>query len=181
MLYALVRCVVAIVFVMMAINGAFMLVSPRAWFRLPGWLRAQWSLAENEYSTGWGAVHVRLTGGFILAIIAWATYEWLSNGGASALRIWEWAPLVAIALASLALGWSYYKHTRRRLDAWAERQGYTIASIKVCRGDAGPFTGPRAAGCAVFRVSVVRPDGSRREGWLRVSPGTDRIDEEWCQ
>ncbi len=40
-----VAIVVAVVFV---INGAYMMISPRAWFRLPGWLGATGSLREEK-------------------------------------------------------------------------------------------------------------------------------------
>ena len=58
----------------MVINAVVMLVSPRAWLRLPGWLRAQ-----GKFATGWGGLHVRLTGALILASIAWVLYEMLWN------------------------------------------------------------------------------------------------------
>lgn len=68
-------CVLVMLGVVLTINGAFMLVSPRAWFRLPPWLGKHGSLTENEYSTGWGAVQLRLTGAVMLAIIAWVLYD----------------------------------------------------------------------------------------------------------
>jgi hypothetical protein len=61
----------------MTINGAFMLVSPRAWFRLPGWLKRQGSLTEDKYARGWRAIQLRLTGAMILAAIAWVLYDML--------------------------------------------------------------------------------------------------------
>jgi len=48
-------CVAVIVGLVIMINAAFMLASPRSWFRLPAWLRAQGSLTENKYASGWGA------------------------------------------------------------------------------------------------------------------------------
>jgi len=68
-------CIASIVGVLMVVNAFFMLVSPRAWFRLPGWIRAQGSLAEQKYASGRGAVEVRLTGAVILAGIAWVLYD----------------------------------------------------------------------------------------------------------
>jgi hypothetical protein len=59
----------------MLVNALFMLASPRTWFQLPAWLRAQGSFAEDKFSAGWGAVHVRLTGALILASLAWVIYE----------------------------------------------------------------------------------------------------------
>lgn len=74
-------CVAVIVGVVMTINAAFMLASPRSWFRLPAWLKAQGSLVEDKYASGWGAVQVRLTGALILAAIAWVLYDMLFKQG----------------------------------------------------------------------------------------------------
>ncbi len=67
-------CGVILLGLMMMVNATFMLVSPRLWFGLPSWLRAYGSLTRRKYSSGWGAIQVRLTGGAILAIIGWAVY-----------------------------------------------------------------------------------------------------------
>jgi hypothetical protein len=61
--------------VFMLANALFMLVSPRAWFRLPSWLRAQGSLVEAKYARGGGAIQVRLTGALLLGFIVWVLYE----------------------------------------------------------------------------------------------------------
>ena len=68
-------CVIGAFGVLLAVNGAFMLASPRAWFRLPRWMGLQGSLTEEKYSTGWGALQVRLTGAVFLAFIAWPVYH----------------------------------------------------------------------------------------------------------
>ena len=65
----------------MTINAAFMLASPRAWFHLPAWIRAQGSLIEDKYASGWGAIQVRLTGALILAAIAWVLFDIISRRG----------------------------------------------------------------------------------------------------
>lgn len=67
--------IVAAVGLVMSVNACYMLVSPRAWFRLPGWLRAEGSLTEGKYTTGWGAIQVRLTGALFLLVIGWVIYE----------------------------------------------------------------------------------------------------------
>jgi len=36
---------------------------------------------EEKYSSGWGAVHVRLTGAVILAAIAWVIYDMFLRRG----------------------------------------------------------------------------------------------------
>ena len=51
------------------INGCLMLISPRIWFRLPGWLRAVYGISPNRYSSGWGAVQIRLAGLVFLGIL----------------------------------------------------------------------------------------------------------------
>ncbi|HTU50031.1 MAG TPA: hypothetical protein VMF56_05515 [Acidobacteriaceae bacterium] len=68
-------CIAIAVGLILTINAAFMLASPRGWFRLPGWLRAQGTLVEQKYSSGWGAVQLRLTGGLILIAVAWVVYD----------------------------------------------------------------------------------------------------------
>lgn len=67
----------ALVVIVMTINASFMVVSPRAWFRLPGWLRAQGTLTQDKYSTGSGAVQLRIAGVLILTSLAWVGYELL--------------------------------------------------------------------------------------------------------
>jgi hypothetical protein len=67
--------IVAAVGLVMSINAFYMLISPRAWFRLPRWIRAEGSLTEGKYTTSWGAIQVRFTGALFLAIIGWVIYE----------------------------------------------------------------------------------------------------------
>jgi hypothetical protein len=67
-------CAVIVAFAL-AVNGAYMLVSPQAWFRLPGLIRLSGTLTEKRYGSGLGAVQVRLTGGIMLALIAWCIYH----------------------------------------------------------------------------------------------------------
>jgi len=63
------------VVVVIAVNAAFMLISPRAWFRLPEWFPGRGSMTEHKYGNGWGAVETRIAGGMILAVILWALYD----------------------------------------------------------------------------------------------------------
>lgn len=56
------------------INGAYMLISPRAWYRLPRWLRASGTLTEERYGSGWGAIQVRIAGAMCLAVSAFILY-----------------------------------------------------------------------------------------------------------
>lgn len=69
--------IVVLVVAIMVINASVMLLSPRTWFRLPGWLRAQGTLTENKYGAGWGAVQLRFGGALILLSIGWVAYELL--------------------------------------------------------------------------------------------------------
>jgi hypothetical protein len=61
--------------VVFAANAAVMLVSPRAWFRIPRWLGSQGSTTMKEYGSGWGAIQVRLTGALFLAGMGWVLYD----------------------------------------------------------------------------------------------------------
>lgn len=74
-------CIAILVGVVMTINAAFMLASPRSWFRLPAWIRAQGSLIEDKYGSGWGAIQIRVTGALILAAITWVLYDMFLKRG----------------------------------------------------------------------------------------------------
>ena len=67
--------IVAVVGAIMFVNALFMLASPKAWFRLPHWVRAQGSLTEGKYGSGWGGIQVRLAGAVMLAVIGWVLYD----------------------------------------------------------------------------------------------------------
>jgi hypothetical protein len=60
-------------------NAIFMLVSPRAWYRLPWWFRASGGLTEEKYGSGWGAIQVRLLGAIFLVVIVWVLYDGMSR------------------------------------------------------------------------------------------------------
>ena len=75
MLHVLALFTIAVVVGVVAINAAFMLVSPRAWFRLPSWLLFNGSMTETKYGSGLGAIETRLAGGFMLGGILWALYD----------------------------------------------------------------------------------------------------------
>lgn len=57
--------------VAIVINGLLMFVSPKAWFHLPRGLKASGSLPAGRYSSGWGAIEVRLAGAAVLGLIAY--------------------------------------------------------------------------------------------------------------
>ena len=77
--WVLAICVFAIVALPFVVNGMFMLVSPRAWYRLPHWFRASSGLSEQKYGRGWGAVQVRLVGATYLAVAVWVLYDIISK------------------------------------------------------------------------------------------------------
>jgi hypothetical protein len=72
-------CALAVLVVGLSINGFYMLMSPRAWYRLPRWFRATGGLSDEKYGSGWGAIQVRLVGATFLAVIAWVLYDVLSR------------------------------------------------------------------------------------------------------
>lgn len=61
----------------LVINAAVMLISPRAWFRLPIWIRAQGTLSERKNSSGFGGFELRILGLLMLAVIVWVVYDFL--------------------------------------------------------------------------------------------------------
>ena len=67
-------CFVAVVIFVM-INGSYMLISPRAWFALPGWLCANGTLTETKYGNGTGALQVRVLGGILLGVLLYCAYD----------------------------------------------------------------------------------------------------------
>jgi hypothetical protein len=67
--------IVVVVGAVMFVNALFMLASPAAWFRLPRWVRAQGTLTEQKYASGWGSVTLRLAGAVMLAVIGWVLYD----------------------------------------------------------------------------------------------------------
>lgn len=69
-------CFFALLGLVLTINAAFMLVSPRLWFRLPHWLGGgHGTLTEDRYGAGWGAIQVRIMGALGLMIIGWVLYD----------------------------------------------------------------------------------------------------------
>ena len=60
-----------IALILTAVNAICMLVSPRAWFRLPYWLRAEGTLSQARFGRPTGLLFLRLAGGLILLSMAW--------------------------------------------------------------------------------------------------------------
>ena len=63
----------------LTINAAIMLVSPRTWFKLPTWIRAQGTISERRNSRGFGALELRLLGAVMLTAIVWVIYDSLTK------------------------------------------------------------------------------------------------------
>jgi hypothetical protein len=61
--------------VLITINALYMLISPRAWFRLPSFLRFNGTLTEKKHAEGLGADKVRLLGAIFLTGIGWVLYD----------------------------------------------------------------------------------------------------------
>ena len=111
-------------------NAAFMLLSPRAWFRLPSWIRANGPLTEEKYASGWGAIQVRLAGATCLGFIGYAVYGSLSgyrlpNTAAQMLPILVWCIVAAVGLY-MAINAAFMLGAPRawfRLPRWLRLQG----------------------------------------------------------
>jgi hypothetical protein len=63
-----------ITLIVFGFNGLIMLISPRAWFRMPFWLRFSGSLPELKYVSGWGAITVRLLGICLISLVVYLSY-----------------------------------------------------------------------------------------------------------
>ncbi len=69
--------VIALFGVVFAVNGFFMLVSPKAWLRLPKSVRAApKSMTEAKYGSGLGAIQIRIAGGVWLGAVIWFLYDY---------------------------------------------------------------------------------------------------------
>ena len=56
-------------------NGAFMLVSPIAWFKLPEWFAPRSAhITPEKYACGW-ALELRLVGLVFLGMPIWVVYD----------------------------------------------------------------------------------------------------------
>jgi hypothetical protein len=62
----------------MVINAVYMLVAPKAWFRLPRWLGLQGVLTSDRYGDGLGAIRIRVLGGVIIATVVWIASDIMS-------------------------------------------------------------------------------------------------------
>jgi hypothetical protein len=57
------------------INGWFMLLSPKAWFRLPSWFAGRGSLKEKRYGSGPASIQVRIAGAVFIAVPVWVACD----------------------------------------------------------------------------------------------------------
>jgi uncharacterized membrane protein YphA (DoxX/SURF4 family) len=73
------RILAVVVAFIVIVNALFMLASPRAWFRLPSWIRAQGVLTEHKYGSGWRGALVRVLGALILIIVGGIIYDIVSE------------------------------------------------------------------------------------------------------
>ena len=71
-------CAIVVVLAISA-NAFYMLISPQAWFRLPGWIRLNGTLIQKKYGSGWGAVQIRVLGAIMLAVITWVAFHALAK------------------------------------------------------------------------------------------------------
>jgi hypothetical protein len=76
---AVVATFLLLFFAVFLLNALTMVISPRAWFRLPEWIRASGSmtLKREKYSHGWGSVQVRFLGFAFLAGGGWMVFMML--------------------------------------------------------------------------------------------------------
>jgi hypothetical protein len=122
-------------------NGLIMLVSPRAWFRLPAWLGFQGSLTEAKYGSGWGAIQVRLLGAICLAVPLGLLYNALSPPSAhtdATLDYLAWF-MVGVATVHMAVNALFMLVSPKawfRLPKWIRVQGFRFGAKYASGGDA---------------------------------------------
>jgi len=61
----------AVTLILVLVNGLAMPISPRRFFSLPSWVRAQGSLTRERYTSGWGGLQLRILGGVFVAGVVW--------------------------------------------------------------------------------------------------------------
>jgi hypothetical protein len=88
--------------IVLVLNAAFMLVSPRAWFGLPAWIRLKGSLTKGAYGSGWGALQVRLLGAIVLLGFAFVFSHMLG------LKLEDGGQAIIPVLTFIALSLSMY-------------------------------------------------------------------------
>jgi hypothetical protein len=66
--------VFVVIVTVMAFNGAIMLASPKAWFRLPASIRMSGTLREDKYATGLASLEIRAGGLLVLALMGVFVY-----------------------------------------------------------------------------------------------------------
>jgi hypothetical protein len=69
----------AVVATIMLINAVYMLISPKAWFALPGWLRLQGVLTLERYGNRSGALQIRVLGAIVVITAIWIASELLTT------------------------------------------------------------------------------------------------------
>ena len=62
-----------------SVNAVVMIISPRLWFQMPQWIRASGGLTKERYTSGFGAVQVRVLGAIFLGVMAYFAYAFLSG------------------------------------------------------------------------------------------------------
>ena len=154
------------------VNALFMLISPKTWFRLPRWTGVQGSLTEEKYSTGWGAIQVRVTGGIWLGFIAWVLYHSLVRQPLPrekelvlVLSIVGWS-IVALVALHLAINAAYMLASPRawfRLPSWL-RAEIPLSEQKYTSGLGSILV--RLAGAALLAVVSWVLYGSFIRRWL---------------
>jgi hypothetical protein len=64
------RACAAVVLSAMGINAVLMLISPRLWWRMPGWLRANGRFTYRDTSTLGRALGIRITGALLTLFVS---------------------------------------------------------------------------------------------------------------
>jgi len=63
---------------LMLVNALYMLISPRAWFKLPRYLRVQGMANRRDYESGSGALRLRMIGAITIGTAVWIAFDIIS-------------------------------------------------------------------------------------------------------
>jgi hypothetical protein len=152
--------VLAVMGAVLAVNGLFMLTSPKAWLRLPKWVRAApKSMTEAKYGSGWGAIQTRIAGGVWLGVIIWFLYDYFLRvqypGFLQSGMLWAGRFLVAVVLVIMSVNAIVMLVSPRawsKLPNWIRAHGFWFEA--KCASGEGTIEA-RVAGAILLALLVL--------------------------
>jgi hypothetical protein len=85
------------------------------------------------------------------------------------MSLFTWGAMLFFAALAVAIPlgiWSGRRYWARRIERWAQAEGFTLLDFRGARFYEGPRPWRRTDSEFAFRVSVRGSDGRERSGWL---------------